>query len=191
MGAEARSGDATTLRRCSGPEPRSPWPTWIDAPTKLRQAAALEAVETARAFSGINDDFFVVWLTAAHVAQTAGQSELLAQLAAMVDAVPDPQLSQSLRAGRAHVGALLGIAHSEPPETTEGWFRLALERYEAWGATLFEARCRADFAVWLHVCGRPEEAEAQAAQVRDFYAATGCTQWLTDLEERLAAVVPA
>ena len=150
-------------------------------------AAALEAVEAADRFSGITDDFFIVWLTAMHVATTLGRTDTLTELLGMVDTVPDPQLSQSLRAGRAHVGALLAIPRGESAETVERAFRKAIEEYEAWGAGLFTARCRTDHAAWHRSCGRVVESDAEATEVREFYAETGSSRWLTDLEERLAA----
>ena len=71
------------------------------------------------------------------------------------------------------------------PEEVEQLFTTAMREYEVWGSTVYVARARAAYGVWLTRQGRAEDAAAQLAAARHTYEELGAVGWLRELDEEL------
>ena len=91
--------------------------------------------------------------------------------------MPDRDLIEALRLAKD------GDADDEIARRYES----AISGYESGGSSVFVARARAAYGVWLMRRGRPAEAERLLAEARAAYADFGAVAWLEELEQGLAA----
>jgi hypothetical protein len=135
--------------------------------------------------NGVHDEYTEVHGFVLEVALKFGDRELLDHLRQVV-----LEAGALLPAGlRGHDAYRIAIDASPAmlPEEVERLFNLAVQEYETWGSTVYVARARAAYGVWLSRQGRAEDALAQLADARRTYEELGAVGWLRELDEQLAA----
>jgi hypothetical protein len=129
--------------------------------------------------TGVWDDLTHMWGPMAELAVTAEADAELDELLAIV-AANEEFCPAGLLAQRAFV---LGLrAARSGAEDAEPLLRDAIERLDAWGATVPATRARATLGAWLTTHGRLDEGRELVEPARATYTELGAFRWLDELE---------
>ncbi|TXL62074.1 adenylate/guanylate cyclase domain-containing protein [Aeromicrobium terrae] len=145
---------------------------------------AVSGAEQMYAFSGVFDDFCLVFAVATELLKELGDHDRLRAVLDMIDPTrrerpPHGVLSQQLR-----MQAWLD-AHDGKGETVEATLREALNRAEAWGSEPWAAQAQADLATWLTRQGRADDAAPYAEKARATFSRLGADAWSRSFESTL------
>ena len=149
-----------------------------DADTALHRG--MEGVRAIYQETGVWDDVTHLWGPVAELAAAARADDDLAELMGIVEDNAS-FCPPGLLAQRAYVRGLLAVRDGHDDEV-EPLLRDAIERFRAWGATLFVTRAEAILGRWLVAQGRGAEGRTLVDRARDTYEALGAARWLADLD---------
>ena len=151
---------------------------------------AVHSMEQLFEFSGISDDFPILWQWAVEIALAADAEAGLRRLLelARFEDEADQRISLGLRSHLERTRGLLAV-RSDDAEAAEAAFRRAITGYERWHAPLYRFRTEADLGLLLCRQGRLDEGLPLVGGARAFYGAMGATAWMAELDVQ-AAVAP-
>ncbi|HSV39660.1 MAG TPA: hypothetical protein VLI04_12965, partial [Nocardioidaceae bacterium] len=168
------------------------WQLYAETVTHLiRQEPAraadrtMQAMEKLFEFSGIADDFPILWQEAVEIVLAAQEETALHRLLelARFDDEADHSISIGLRSHIERTRGLLAVRDGDVV-TAEAAFRRAIGGYESWHSPRYRFRTEADLGVLLCGAGRVEEGLPLIEAARSFYTSIGATAWLAELEAK-------
>ena len=173
---------------------------WADHAIQLAMAGgeyerALDLAEQSLphvvAFSGIDDDFIVLWPPMVLAAVAAGDVERAERMLAPVETAGAGIVSPALAAEWHWLRGLVLALRGDPPAEVEAELRTGIAALEAFGAIGLRAQAQEDLARWLVAQGRAPEAEPLVVAARMTYEQIGADGWLAALSAWSVTAVPA